>query len=45
MIFESDSMKTIKDIKKMAIIGAGVMGHGIAEIYALIADAIGRLTP
>lgn len=35
MIFESDSMKTIKDIKKMAVIGAGVMGHGIAEIYAL----------
>ena len=28
-------MESIKDIGKMAVIGAGVMGHGIAEIYAL----------
>jgi 3-hydroxyacyl-CoA dehydrogenase len=28
-------MESIEDIGKMAVIGAGVMGHGIAEIYAL----------
>ncbi len=28
-------MNSVNDIKKMAVIGAGIMGHGIAEIYAL----------
>ncbi|MEM2921589.1 MAG: 3-hydroxyacyl-CoA dehydrogenase family protein [Candidatus Bathyarchaeia archaeon] len=28
-------MKPVDDIEKIAVIGAGVMGHGIAEVYAL----------
>ena len=35
MVSKRNSMKSIEDIGKMAVIGAGIMGHGIAEIYAL----------
>jgi len=28
-------MNSVDDIKSVAVIGAGVMGHGIAEVYAL----------
>ena len=28
-------MKTLNDIKKIAVLGAGVMGPGIAQIYAM----------
>lgn len=28
-------MNSVEDIRKMAVIGSGVMGHGIAEVYAL----------
>lgn len=28
-------MKTLQDIKKIAVLGAGTMGPGIAQVYAM----------
>ena len=28
-------MKTLNDIKKIAVLGAGTMGPGIAQVYAM----------